>query len=960
MTARPSRHRRALTPVEPPARIDRPGWLRAALAVVIVAAATADGAASEPERFFEEKVRPLLANRCQGCHGERVAENGLRLDHRPGLLRGGSGGPVIVPGDAGASRILAVVRRTAEPAMPPDEPLAPDEVAILETWIAAGAPWSGPGAAGPPEAPAAAGDAVPADMAARLAWARERHWAFRPIERHAPPPLPAGLAPDRAGAWTGTIDRFLAAAIVAAGQQPAAQAAPRELVRRLWFDVVGLPPPADRVDAFAADPSEAAWTALVDELLASPAHAEHWARHWLDLARYADTMGYALDRQDPRYPFAWTYRDWVVRALEADLPYDRFVTLQLAADLVDPPADSADLAALGFLTVGRTFIGNRHDIIDDRIDLVSRGLLGLTVACGRCHDHKYEPVSAADYYGLYGIFASANIPDDLPVIGTAPPGPEAEAFAARQAELLAAIPAHEDAVRRRGTRAAIAHAADYLLEVARPTPRKADGRPPRLADDYDMVQFVIDRVRGLVASAPPTDPVLGPWVALAAKPDAEIGPAMAAMLAVWGDAPDAALVHPLVAAELRSPLPADLRGVAEAYARLLARVAPEWAGGPPVAADEGTDVAALRARLVAGGTGFVVAPAEAMLLATIEEGNERRRLLMEVTRHEADSPGAPPKAMVLRDDTTPTEAHVFVRGNPGRRGDQVGRRLPELLGGTPAATGASGRLELARGIVDPANPLAARLVVNWVWAHHFGRGIADPVGDLGLRGPLPSHPELLDDLARRFIDEGKWSLRWLHREILASRAWRQSATVAAEAVAADPDNRLVARFERRRIGWEAWRDASLTAGGLLDGGKRGGRGIDPLARDAMDRRTLYTRLDRQDVPGILRVFDVANPDAATHQRSLTSVPQQSLAALNAPLVVEAARAAAARAGREAGADDDRRIRALWRACLSRSPDDEELAHARAFLGAAGGPGDFGPWEQLAQALLASAEFQFVD
>ena len=337
-----------------------------------------------------------------------------------------------------------------------------------------------------------------------------------------------------------------------------------DLVRRLWFDLVGLPPPAARVDAFAADPSEAAYRALVEELLASPEHAEHWARHWLDLARYADTMGYAFDRQDPRYPFAWTYRDWVVGALAADMPYDRFVTLQLAADRIDPPVAKGDLAALGFLTVGRTFLGNQHDIIDDRIDLVTRGLLGLTAACGRCHDHKYEPVSAADYYGLYGIFASSHVPGELPVIGEAPPGPEADAFATKLVELKAAIPAHEKAVRERGTRAAIAHAADYLLESARPTPRKADGRPPRLADDYDMLQVLIDRTRHSFDTAGPAHPVLGAFASLRGKPDEEIPAAVAALLSAWGDAPAPEVVNPLLALELRSPVPTTLRGVAEA------------------------------------------------------------------------------------------------------------------------------------------------------------------------------------------------------------------------------------------------------------------------------------------------------------------------------------------------------------------------------------------------------------
>ena len=938
----------------------RPTSSRLVLAMLCTLASLPAAAAVTPEqeKVFEEKVRPLLVTRCQGCHGPRVAEGGLRLDHLPGTLEGGDSGPAIVPGDAAASRLIGAVKRTLEPAMPPDEPLPAEEIALLEAWIAAGAPWSGAGADGP----AVTADTMPTDPAAAVEWAKARHWAFQPIERHAPPTLPQGLDPARAAEWSGVIDRFLAANIVAAGLQPAAPAAPRELVRRLWFDLVGLPPPAARVDAFVADPSEAAWRALVEELLASPEHAEHWARHWLDLARYADTMGYAFDRQDPRYPFAWTYRDWVVGALASDMPYDRFVTLQIAADRIDPPVAKADLAALGFLTVGRTFLGNQHDIIDDRIDLVTRGLLGLTAACGRCHDHKYEPVSAADYYGLYGIFASSHVPGELPVIGEAPPGPEADAFVAKLAELKAAIPAHEKAVRERGTRAAIAHAADYLVESARPTPRKADGRPPRLADDYDMLQVLIDRTRHAFDTAGPGHPVLGAFAALRGKPDEEIAAAVAALVASWGDAPAPEVVNPLVALELRSPVPATLRGVAEAYGRLCARVAPEWAGGPAPSPDDPPELVALRASLGAEGTSLVVQPNEAMQLATIEEGNEARRLKMEITRHEADSPGAPPQAMVLLDNASPADAHVLVRGNPGRPGEKVERRLPKILGGTPAARDSSGRLDLARGIVDPAGTLAPRLVVNWIWAHHFGRGLADPVGDLGLRGEAPSHPELLDDLARRFVDEGKWSLRWLHREIVSSRAWRQSATATPEQAAIDPDNRLLSHANRRRLGWEAWRDSLVTAAGLLDTSKRGGRGIDPLSRDAMHRRTLYTRLDRQDVPGILRVFDVANPDAATHERSRTSVPQQGLAALNSGLVVEAARAAAARSAREAGegADEGRRIETLWRACVSRSPDDVERAAAREFLAGASGPAEFGPWEQLAQALLASAEFQFVD
>ncbi|MFM9009994.1 MAG: DUF1553 domain-containing protein, partial [Planctomycetota bacterium] len=273
------------------------------------------------------------------------------------------------------------------------------------------------------------------------------------------------------------------------------------------------------------------------------------------------------------------------------------------------------------------------------------------------------------------------------------------------------------------------------------------------------------------------------------------------------------------------------------------------------------------------------------------------------------------------------------------------------------------RLDLARHVVDPANPLTPRVLVNWVWMHHFGRGLVDTPGDLGLRGEPPSHPQLLDDLARRFVEDGRWSLRWLHRELVTSAAWRQSSVAAAECVARDPDNRRFGRATRRRREWEPWRDSLLAAAGTLDPAAAGGPGVNPLAIESLGKRSLYGVLDRQDVPGIMRVFDVANPDTAVHARSQTTVPQQSLAVLNSPLVVEAAKRVAARAAAEAGGEAEARIVATWRATLSRSPTEAERALARDWLagsGDAASPEGFGPYERLAQAVLAAAEFQFID
>jgi hypothetical protein len=320
--------------------------------------------------------------------------------------------------------------------------------------------------------------------------------------------------------------------------------------------------------------------------------------------------------------------------------------------------------------------------------------------------------------------------------------------------------------------------------------------------------------------------------------------------------------------------------------------------------------------------------------------------------------------MALFDADQPVDSHILLRGNPARPGDTVERRLPQLLGGAAVARDSSGRLDLARAIVSPDNPLAARMIVNWAWTHHFGRGLVDTPGDLGLRGEPPSNPQLLDDLARRFIDEGTWSLRWLHREIVTSRTWRQSSATRDDLVQRDPDNRLLGRANRRRLDWEAWRDSLLVAAGTLDQQRHGGPGVNPLSETAMHTRSLYSRVDRQDVPGILRVFDIANPDTAVHVRTRTTVPQQSLAVLNAPLVVAAARQVAARVDREL-ADTwcpDARATALWRAVLGRDPSPEERQQVRDWLAGESAstaqPADV--WQRLAHALLATAEFQFVD
>ena len=375
-------------------------WLLTGSAVALAADAPkgADTFPPEAVEFFETKVRPVLVETCVRCHGEKKQGSGLRLDSRAAVLEGGENGPAVVPGDPDKSLLIQAVRQTHEDIkMPPKGKLPEPAIGALAAWVKMGAPWS--------ERPVPAGD---------QAQAAATHWAFQPIRVVAPPTVK-----DRA--WAASpIDAFVLAKLEAEGMTHSPPADKRTLIRRATFDLLGLPPTPGEVDAFLADDSPDAFARVIDRLLASPRYGERWGRHWLDVARYADTKGYVFT-EERRYPYSYTYRDYVIRAFNDDKPYDQFLVEQIAADRLPGSAGKPSLAALGFLTVGRRFLNNNEDIVDDRIDVVSRGLLGLTVTCARCHDHKFDPIPTDDYYSLFGVFRSSIEPADLPLIQDSTP-----------------------------------------------------------------------------------------------------------------------------------------------------------------------------------------------------------------------------------------------------------------------------------------------------------------------------------------------------------------------------------------------------------------------------------------------------------------------------------------------------------------------------------------------------------
>jgi hypothetical protein len=756
--------------------------------------------AAEPDAaavaFFEKQVRPLLVEQCHACHSTKAKKirGGLTLDRRDSILQGGDSGAAVVPGKPEQSLLLAAVRGTnAELQMPPKGKLRPQQIAVLEKWIRDGAVYPD----GAKAATAPANDPTSAEA--------RQFWSFQPLRQH---PRPAVRNAD----WPRQpIDWFLLASMEQRKLGPSAPADRRVLLRRASFDLTGLPPTPEEVEAFLRDMRPDAYPRLIERLLASPHYGERWGRYWLDHARYCDVPESWLK---PRGQ-GWPYRDWVVKALNEDLPYDRFVMQQLAADLM-PGVDPKDHAALGFLGVSPDYWKELQldvDVIksivadewEEKIDTVCSTFLGLTVACARCHDHKYDPISTRDYYALAGVIAGTR-QIDLPLL------PDEEAEAVRNAE--AKIEELQAEIK--------------TLKAKKPAPANAKAR----------LEELTDRIKQLEAT-----------------------PGYKAVA---------------------------VRGITDAHVSVVSR--------------------------------------------------------------------GPNKTRLEYEDGVGHDIAMHTRGNPNRPGPVVPRRFLTVLSGedSKSFTQGSGRLELARAIVTDGAPLAARVIVNRVWKHHFGRGLVETPSDFGRQGDRPSHPELLDDLAARFVAAG-WSLKWLHREIMLSSAYQQTSEPDKAKQATDPDNRWLWRMNRRRLEVEAWRDAMLAVNDTLDPNLGGPP--QELTDSNNHRRTLYGLVRRRDLTDLLRLHDFPDPLAHSASRIPTTTPLQQLFTLNGPLLRREAAALAKRLEADAPAGGEIRIRRAYALLFNRAPTGKEIRLALAFTGK---QSDADAWSRYAHVLLASNEFLFID
>ena len=908
---------------------------------------------AQGEEFFERQIRPLLAEKCFSCHAGGQRKGKLSLDSRAGVMAGGENGPIVVPGKPEDSTLVKAIDYADDIQMPPDDKLSDQEIAALKHWISLGLPWP-------------ASDAQPSATLreAGIITAQDREfWSFRPVRN---PPLPA----VRRGDWPRQgLDYFIVSRLEAANLEPVAEADRRTFIRRATFDLLGLPPREEEVNAFVGDEGVDAYERLIERLLDSPHYGERWARHWLDIARYGEDQAHTF--QARMYPSGYRYRDWVVDALNSDLPIDRFLLEQIAGDLLPADGDRSEdrmtrLPALGFFALGPVYYADagcapkaKADEYDDRIDTLTRGMLGLTVSCARCHDHKFDPISTQDYYALAGVFASTEYLE-APLAAAE----VVQAYNNAQAEIKQAEQRLKDAETIEGRKlgeSLVPHTSKYLLAAWRVLNRRKIDSGYKIAsavEGSELQEFVVERwLQYLSSDQAKKNALLTAWQELLASQDAKLD--LSADAAAQEDVLCAAeSVQMALIAAVAS------RQAAEAKHReLLAAVKEgEKQPDPPALAKETVEL--LKA-FFEGDKAPLALPKDRLVKLLPAEAKEALAgLKQQVEERKKASPPKYPVAHSLTEGK-PANARVHIRGNPKELGEETPRRFLSVLSppDVPPFVQGSGRLELAQAITSGSNPLTARVFVNRVWQHHFGRGLVGTPSNFGLLGERPTHPELLDHLATRFVASG-WSLKQLHRDIMLSTTYRLASTASAGNQDRDPENRLLWRMNRRRLDIESWRDATLAVSGNLDVAL-GGPAIDLNAGNNR-RRTLYAAVSRHELHPLLRLFDFPDPNLTSERRITTTVPIQQLFVLNSEFMATQSRALAARVQQENLPDDDARLDCLYRWIFGRAATEQERRVSHEFLskslpeGVSASNVKLTRWEQYVQALLSTNEFVFVD
>ena len=903
----------------------------------------------DPAEYFEKNVRPILAKSCQACHNPRVKTAGLDLSTAEGFQAGGQSGPLISAGNPGDSRLLQVISYDERLKMPPTGKLKDDEIAVLTSWVKMGAPWPGAAAASRsrPDPPA---------NTRQFTDQEKNFWAFRPIKDPALPSV-------RDTAWIQSpVDRFILARLEEKGLKPAPPADKQTLLRRATYDLTGLPPTEQEIRDFLADDSPGAFRKVVDRLLASPRYGERWGRHWLDVARYADSTG---NDEDHRYPYAWRYRDYVIDAFNSDMPYDQFVREQIAGDLMpgsDPDGiNRRGIIATGLLALGPKAIAQQdkkkmlYDVYDEQIDVVSKAFLGLTVACARCHDHKFDPILTRDYYSLAAIFASTRSFKDpethVSKLLFRPLAPKEvyEKYQAHQDKMNQKKLEIEDVAdqeRERYVRTLIPHLADYML-AARGGASAASG----------LDNAVLEKWIKYLKAADPAEPHLEQW--FKAKPDAVAAVAReyqkrfeqqfeswSAELAKWRERSRKML------AEMNMPPP------------------------PKPQFDPGKDLFFHEVYIRNNGP-FAVPEREQEKIFSAQIRERLAALRLEQAELKKTTPPEPEMACAVEEGQAVAQ-QVFIRGDYNSLGERAPKAFPAILSkpGESAEGVGSGRLKLAEWLTRPDHPLTARVMANRIWQWHFVEGIVRTPDNFGKMGERPAHPELFDWLALRFIESG-WSIKAMHRTMMLSSAYQMSGVISSQNNTADPENRLLSRFPRRRLAVEEIRDGLLAIDGSLDttmgGTLQTGFGTDgenssgrlSISPEKERRRMVYLPLRCANLPTLLNLFDFGDAVTPSGKRPNTNVAPQALFMMNSQFVADRSLTLSRMLLEAADLTPAARIERAHLRILNRRPSAEEVDLGLTYVSNfqkkfPGASAERDAWQSLCRLLIASNDFIYVD
>ena len=900
--------------------------------------------------FFEKDVRPLLVKHCYECHSASDVDGGLNLDSKVGVANGGDSGVVVMAGAPDKSLLIEAVRyKNQDLQMPPKGQMSSSEIEILEKWVRLGVPDSRTGSR--------PGTVRPTGMT--IEDGRD-FWSFKPV---ADPDIPSVENAD----WVQMpIDAFVLLKLEQRKAKPAEQADKRTLIRRVTFDLIGIPPTPEEIAAFLADESSDAFEKVVERLLESPHYGVRWGRHWLDVARYADSNG--LD-ENLAFGNAWRYRDYVVDSFNDDKPFDQFLIEQLAGDLVTE-SNRETKTATGFLVLGAKVLAEPDkeklfmDTIDEQLDTIGKAFLGMTIGCARCHDHKFDPIKQTDYYALAAILKSTRTFGDTQTgvikhwheysMATEDELADLKKINAELAEKKSAASSFKSKETVRLRDKARAKAADYLAAAARISPDTSLTDVSAIAEPLGLHPRILHHCR-LHLKYHADDPVFAQWHSLKHSDDAS-----------GNDAAEQIKTH--------------YRALFEQAESAFAKARKKDAKTKTLDDESLEPVRAALYDL----SGFLAVPPKPEFAFDEETLAEYYRLMEEARLAESNAPDEP-SIMGVADGTVLTSLPIHIRGSHRNFGEPVGREFPEVMRTSSVRPvlprNQSGRLELARWMASTQHPLTARVYVNRVWRWHFGAGIVKSTENFGRLGDRASHPELLDWLARRFMESG-WSTKELHRLILSSSTYQMASSNSDATIAeADPENRLLWKFGLRRLEAEQIRDAILAVSGRLNselGGKTvplrnrqfvfNHTSVDHTKYDSL-RRSLYLPVIRNNVYSLFSQFDFPDPTMPTGSRNATVVAPQALLMMNAGLVMESADDLAKMLLNE-GLDNAGRVNSAYERALGRLPSESEAKRSLAFVSAAMSTGltdaasvdteaEHNAWSMFCQGLFASNEFIYL-